>query len=54
MLMGNYLGVGPLLSSVMTAESPPVGIAHHTVVPENFSPAESVPDPADRSADRID
>ncbi|WEL16592.1 Uncharacterized protein SVXHr_0411 [Halorhabdus sp. SVX81] len=52
--MGNYLRVPALFSSVMATERQAVGIAHYTVVPENFKPADSTPKPAERSADRGD
>ena len=45
--MGNYLGVGTHVLYVMAAERPTVGIAHLTVVPENFRPTEPTPAPDD-------
>jgi len=48
MIMGNYLRVATLISSVMAAERPTVGIAHLTVVPENFRPTESARVPEDQ------
>lgn len=38
----------------MATERPAVGIAHYTVVPENFKPAEPGPEPTDRSTERDD
>ncbi len=48
MIMGNYLSVAPVALSVMAAERSTVGIAHLTVVPENFKPSESGPVPENR------
>jgi hypothetical protein len=45
MLMGNFLFVDDLPSSMATNEresvAPAFGIAHATVVPENFDPEEA-------------
>jgi hypothetical protein len=41
MIMGNYLSLRRVGSIVMAVRETPVGIAHPTVVPENFEPEES-------------
>ncbi len=54
MIMGNYLGSATVGMSVMAAERPTVGIAHFTVVPENFRPAEPAPTSDGERTDRDD
>jgi len=50
--MGNYLGAATLGSTVMATERPAIGIAHYTVVPENFKPADRAPESVENPADR--
>jgi hypothetical protein len=40
MRMGNYLCAGSVLSNVMSAKRPRLGVNHPTVVPTNFEPNE--------------
>jgi len=54
MIMSNYLGVATLGPNVMATERPGVGIAHYTVVPENFKSSEAASEPADSTVDRAD
>lgn len=41
MIMGNYLSLRRLPCSVMAVGETTVGLAHLTVVPENFEPEEA-------------
>ena len=41
MSMGNYFCLRRIVGGVMAVREVPVGIAHRTVVPENFEPEES-------------